>query len=58
MIVNVFRMPKSLKAWVGLGGRRERWTNGEAHWLAGLAWVSGFLMGVAVVAVVQRYGLM
>ena len=48
----------NVKSLVGLGGRRERWTNGEAHWLAVVAWVSGFLMGVAVVAVVQRYGWM
>ena len=47
-----------IRSMVGLGGIREQWTNGEAHWLAGVAWVSGFLMGVAVVAVVQKYGLM
>jgi hypothetical protein len=48
----------NVKSLVGLGGRRERWTNGEAYWLSAVAWMSGFLMGVAVVAVVQRYGLM
>ena len=41
---------------VGLGGTRARYTTGDFWWCVGMAWVSGFLMGVAVVAVVTRYG--
>ena len=43
---------------VGLGGTRRSHTSGDFWWCVGMAWVSGFLMGVAVVAVVLRYGWM
>ena len=41
---------------VGLGGTRARYTTGDFWWCVGLAWGSGFLVAVALVMAVLRYG--
>jgi len=38
----------------GLTGRRERYTTGEAMWMTGLAWGSGFLLGAVTILALVR----
>ena len=51
-----------VKAWgnvlavVGLGGWKLKYTAGDLWWCVGLAWGSGFLVAVALVMAVLRYG--
>ena len=40
---------------VGLGGWRLAYTRGDLWWCVGLAWASGLLVGVALVAVLTRW---
>ena len=40
--------------WMGLGGIRERYTTGEAMWMTGLAWGSGFLLGAVTILALVR----
>ena len=40
---------------VGLGGLRPIYTKGDLWWCTGLAYASGFLIGVALVAGLTRY---
>ena len=63
-MVNLFKVRKASKvgwrmwdktlAMVGLGGFRPVYTRGDLWWCVGLAWASGFLVGVALVAVIAR----
>ena len=57
-MLNPFKVP--VKMWVrvlelvGLGGWRLKYTAGDLWWCVGLAWASGLLVGVALVAVLTR----
>ena len=58
-MISPFKLP--VRAWgrvlelVGLGGWRLAYTRGDLWWCVGLAWASGLLVGVALVAVLTRW---